>query len=106
MTELPCLSGKDGQVVIAVTARPGAKRVGVQGLHGPALKLAVRAQAQKGKANAELVALLADLLGVPPSAVTLHRGASARVKQFKVEGLTLAAVEAALSSALAELGAG
>lgn len=101
MSELPCLRGRDGEVLVVVAARPGAKQPGVQGLHGDALKLAVKAPPQKGKANAALTRLLAELLGVPPSAVSLQRGASARAKQFKVEGLTLAAAQAALTAALA-----
>lgn len=95
------MRGRDGRVRVAVAARPGAKRPGVQGLHGDALKLAVQAPAQKGKANAALAALLAEVLGVAPSAVTLTGGASARQKLFEVEA-TLAEVDAALRAALAD----
>jgi uncharacterized protein YggU (UPF0235/DUF167 family) len=50
------------------------------------LKARVRAAPEKGAANAALAALLADLLGVPKSAVSVTAGATSRVKTVEVAG--------------------
>lgn len=50
------------------------------------LKARVRAVPEDGKANAALCALLAKTLGVAKSAVTVERGATARLKAVKVVG--------------------
>jgi uncharacterized protein YggU (UPF0235/DUF167 family) len=64
------------------------------------LKLRVRALPSDGEANAALVALLARLLSLPKSAVTLRAGASARIKTLHVAG-DAAAIEARLLALLA-----
>lgn len=48
-----------GGVTVAVLASAGAAQSKVRGLHGDALKVAVRAAPEKGKANAEIEELLA-----------------------------------------------
>ena len=46
--------------------------------------MALNAPPDKGKANAELIDFLARLIGVPRSAVTIVRGASARQKLLRI----------------------
>jgi uncharacterized protein YggU (UPF0235/DUF167 family) len=53
----------------------------------------VRARAVDGRANQALIALLADMLGLPPSHLWVLRGQSARSKLIGVDGLTQADVE-------------
>ena len=50
------------------------------------LKLRVRAAAAQGEANAALLRLLADALGVPARAVSLEAGGRGRVKRLRVVG--------------------
>jgi uncharacterized protein YggU (UPF0235/DUF167 family) len=50
------------------------------------LKARVRAAASEGGANAALVRLIADTLGIAPSRVVLTSGAAARVKRLTVAG--------------------
>lgn len=50
----------------------------------------VRAPPEDGKANAELVALVADALGVPESSVRVSAGATSRRKTLLVDGLDAA----------------
>ncbi len=88
-------------VAIKVAARPGT-RDGVLGVHGDALKLGVSVAPEKGKANKALAELLAKVLGVKKSAVTLQSGETAREKFFFVAGIAPAAARAALEAALAE----
>lgn len=90
----------DGDAVLAVHVQPGARRTEVVGRHGDALKVRVQAPADRGKANAAVVALLASTFGVPDAAVVLVRGASSRAKRFRLAGLPAAAARARLSAAL------
>ena len=77
-------------VVVTVRLTPGARNEGVEGLHdgpnGPCLRARVRAVAEKGKANAALVALMAKWLGVPKSTVRVRAGGKARQKLIEVSG--------------------
>ena len=66
----------NGDAVLAVHVQPGARRTEVVGRHGDALQVQVQAPADKGKANAAVVTLLAATFGVPDSAVVLVRGTS------------------------------
>lgn len=50
------------------------------------LKARVRAVPEDGKANTALVALLAEVLGVPKSAVKIVSGTTSRLKKVEVTG--------------------
>ena len=50
------------------------------------LRVKVTAVPEDGKANAALIKLLSKALGVPPSQISLVRGASARIKQLEISG--------------------
>ena len=54
----------------------------------PVLKARVATAAEDGNANASLVALLSKEFGVSKGAVTIVRGAGARVKQVHIHGDT------------------
>ena len=71
-----------------VRVTPGARQDGVVGWQGTALKVKVRAAPEKGKANAAVCALIARTLGVPPTAVAVERGHTARGKLLLIDGLT------------------
>jgi uncharacterized protein (TIGR00251 family) len=60
------------------------------------LRLRLAAPAREGKANAELVRFLAQVLGVPRSRVSLTAGAESRRKRVKVEGIAAEAVRRTL----------
>ena len=53
----------------------------------------------EGKANEAVRRAIARAVGVPPRAVTLVRGATARRKRFEIDGLTTTAALARLSAA-------
>ncbi|HEX6235952.1 MAG TPA: DUF167 family protein [Acidimicrobiales bacterium] len=92
---------RDGAAVIGVHAQPGAARAGIRGRHGNALKVSVIAPPVSGRANAAVAAVLADALGVRPSAVALVSGAGHRQKRFRVEGRSPEEVTRALAAVLA-----
>lgn len=64
----------------------------------PLLKLRVAAAASDGQANAAMIALVAEALGVPKSAVRLVRGETARVKRLEVEGADAAGLARAFGA--------
>jgi uncharacterized protein (TIGR00251 family) len=59
----------------------------VVGPHGDRLKVQIAAPPVDGAANAAVVALVAELAGVPRRAVTLVRGESGRRKTLRVTGV-------------------
>jgi uncharacterized protein (TIGR00251 family) len=76
-------------VVLPVRAQPGARKAGVLGEHAGALKVAVTAPPQDGRANEALVAVLREALGLKRSQIELIAGATSRDKKFLIRGVTL-----------------
>lgn len=77
-----------GGVTFAVRVQPGAKRSGVVGIYGEAVKIALDAPAVDGKANEALMRFLSSLLDVPRMSVVILSGVSSRSKVIKVLGVT------------------
>ena len=73
---------------IALRVQPRARRTGVTVSESVAVTVRVSAAPERGKANAAVVEALAHALEVPPSAVEIVRGHSARDQVVAVEGLT------------------
>jgi uncharacterized protein (TIGR00251 family) len=86
--------------ILAVRAQPGARKAGVKGEQGGALKVAVTAPAEDGRANQALIELLRELLGVKRSQVALRSGATSRDKKFLIGGLAREEVESRIASLL------
>ena len=87
-------------LVLPVRAQPGARRSGVQGEQGGALKVAVTAPPQDGRANAALAEVLRAALGLKRSQLELVGGATSRDKRFLVRGLARAELERRLAALL------
>jgi len=96
-----------GGLVLAVKAQPGARR----GQMGPViaaapapgwpegrLKVAVLAAPEDGRANAAIVQLLAEWLGVKAAAIVQEAGMTARDKKFRVAGLRVEALRAKIAA--------
>jgi uncharacterized protein len=86
--------------VLPVRAQPGARRAGVQGEQAGALKVAVTAPPEDGRANQALVEELRKALGVKRSQVELIGGQTSRDKRFLIRGLTRAELEQRLTALL------
>jgi uncharacterized protein len=89
----PWRTGTDGvQVFVRVT--PKSARDCVEGTtgsaDGPALKVRVRAVADKGEANRAVEGVVAEWLGVPKTSVSLGAGGKSRLKTLDVAGEPLA----------------
>jgi uncharacterized protein len=83
-------AGGEG-VTLAVRAQPGAKRTAITGVYGEGadaqLKIAVHAPPVDGKANAALIAFLAEMFGVGKNQVEIVSGELSRSKVFLLRGV-------------------
>ena len=78
---------RSGDVItLTLHVQPGAKRSGIAGLHGEALKLRLAAPPVEGRANEALLKLIAELFGVPLRQVELRQGGQSRHKVVAVTG--------------------
>ena len=79
-----------GGIRLRLKVQPKARREGVTGWtpdpDGMALKLSVGAPPEDGKANAAVIALLAETLGVAKSAISVVSGATDRRKLVEIRG--------------------
>ncbi len=79
-----------GGLVLTIRASPKASRNALLGVmetpEGPALKVAVTAPPDKGKANAALIDLMAKTFGVSKSSITLVAGETDRHKILRIGG--------------------
>ena len=62
----------------------GASRSRVHGAHGGALKISVKAPPERGKANREVLSLVAETFGLAPSDVDLVAGDTAPDKVVRL----------------------
>jgi uncharacterized protein (TIGR00251 family) len=70
-----------------VRVTPGARNDSVVGWRDGVLRVRVRARPERGKANEAVCTLLARALRVPPRSVSVVRGAGAREKVVRIEGV-------------------
>ena len=93
-------STTDG-VTLAVRAQPGAKKTAIGGIYGEGagaqLKIAVHAPPLGGRANAVLIAFLAETFSVPRNAIEIVSGETSRSKAVLLRGVTLGRATAVLA---------
>jgi len=75
-------------VVIDVRVIPRASRSEIAGSRGGAVLVRLNAPPVDGAANAELIALLAGVLGVPRRDISITSGVTSRHKRVTVAGIT------------------
>jgi len=83
-------------VEISVKVVPGASRNRVAGLMGNSLKIALSAPPEKGKANQNVVDLLAKTLGIKRNAIDIVAGHTQPMKTVLVTGITADEIHARL----------
>lgn len=80
-------------VTVAVRVHPGAKKTAIVGIYGEGasaqLKIAVQAPPIEGRANAAVIAFLAEVFSIPKSSVSLVSGELSRTKVVLLRGVTL-----------------
>lgn len=87
----------EGGVQFAVKVVPGSSRDRIVGRYGDALKVAVSAPPEAGRANQRLCELLAASLGVPARDVLVVSGTSSPRKVVQVRGVAPATLQAWLA---------
>jgi len=75
-------------VFFYASVKPKARENAVLGTSAGRLKIAVTAAPEKGKANAALVALLADFFGIAKGRVVIKSGDTSHIKLLMLEGVT------------------
>lgn len=85
--------------MVQLRVQPRASRDEIVGWQAGALRVRVTAPPVEGEANRAVAALLARALGVRPSAVSVVRGERGRDKLVRIEGLSVAEVQARLAAA-------
>jgi hypothetical protein len=73
------------KVHINVKVQPRSSAPGVERTGGRDLKVRVKAAPDKGRANAEVIELLAEHFRVPRSCITITRGETSRNKLIVIE---------------------
>ena len=84
--------------VLDVRVQPRASRTEFAGLFGDRLKVRLNAPPVDGRANAALLAFIADACELPKSRVSLDAGQAGRDKRIRLHDVEL--IPAALQSAL------
>lgn len=72
--------------VIQVKAKPRARTSVLEETSPGVWHAQLKSAPADGKANEELIALVAERFGCPKSAVSIKSGASSRVKRVRIEG--------------------
>lgn len=88
--------------ILRIRVKPNAKTSGLIGRHGDAVKIAVRAAPERGRANAEVLDVLVRALHVPPSALELVAGPASPDKRVRVHGLEPEDLARRIATALGE----
>ncbi|WP_165249639.1 DUF167 domain-containing protein [Paludisphaera soli] len=94
-------SSKEG-LLLDVHAQPGARRNGLIGERAGALRVAVTAPPDKGKANAAILEVLAEALGLRLSAIALVSGETSRHKRVLLAGIDPEEAARRIAAALPE----
>lgn len=71
--------------LLTVRAHPGSRQAGIEKLGEGEYKVHVLAPPEKGEANREVAAVLADYFGLPASRIRIVRGEKSRIKLVAVE---------------------
>lgn len=75
-------------ILLSVRVMPRAARPGLAGIREDALLVRLNAAPVEGAANAELIEVLSDALGVPKRAVSIAVGERSRRKTVLIRGLS------------------
>jgi uncharacterized protein len=83
-----------GGIRFRLRVAPKAARVRIMGEYGGALKVAVTEAPERGKANAAVIALLAQKLRVPKKNIAIISGETSQDKVAEISGVSGPALRA------------
>ena len=87
-----------GGILLDVRVIPRAAKAGIAGVRDGALLVRVTAPPVDGAANAELIGIIADALGVAQRAVSLTSGGHSRRKRLHVTSISVDEAAARLAA--------
>ena len=90
------LRNSKGDVLLPLRVRPGARGTRIEGVREGALRVAVSAPADQGRANHAVCKFIAQILECRKSAITIHAGSTNRNKQVRIENQSLDEVRSSL----------
>ncbi len=73
-------------MIIEIKVKPNSRKPRVEEADGGKLTVHLKSPPVEGKANEELIAVLAERYGVPKSRVRIRSGLSSRTKRVEIEG--------------------
>ena len=76
-------------VILPIQAQPKARRNGINGVHAGRLKIAVTAAPEKGKANQAILKVLARVLQIKRSQLSIIAGEVSSHKKCLVRGVAI-----------------
>ena len=83
------LEPTDAGIILPIQAQPQAHRNGISGLHAGRLKIAVTEAPEKDKANKAILKVLAGVLQIKRSQLSIVSGAVSSRKKCLVEGIAI-----------------
>ncbi|GBE35470.1 hypothetical protein BMS3Bbin06_02011 [bacterium BMS3Bbin06] len=86
MRDIPFKKSKNG-ITVNIRVEPRSSRVEVVGRYGDSLKVKLTSAPVEGKANKQLIEVMARYLGVKKGAVHIIKGESSKDKVLEIEGL-------------------
>lgn len=85
---MPLLQRDGADLLLYCYLQPRASKTAIVGEHDGALKIRVSAPPVGGAANAELIAFLAKLCGVPRHQVVIESGTTGRRKRVRIKDVS------------------
>ena len=79
--------------IINVKAAPRSSKAGLDGIVGDSLKVRVRCAPVDGKANKELLEVLAEAFDIPKSSVVFKSGETSKTKRLLLRGVSATDVQ-------------
>jgi len=79
------MPGPTAPIIIRVKVKPNARQTSLEQLSDGSWLARVRSPATEGRANRELLALVAGHFRCPKAAVSLKSGAASRTKLIRIE---------------------
>jgi uncharacterized protein len=87
-------------VILSIRAHAGARKNAILGVREGALRIAVTAAPEKGKANQAIIALLGKTLGISKSQIELIAGETSPKKRVLVTGMEMDQLRQIVASVL------
>lgn len=101
------IKAHDGGVILDIEVTPGSKSISVPGGYNEwrkRIEVKLTKNAQKGKANEQLIASFAGLFGASGSDIMITSGATSSKKSVFIKGISVEMAISVLGARLKEIG--